>query len=118
MRLLLIMLVAGLMAGCSLLDKTPKEAWDDGLKPWITSVLEARNDVASWIASLSDDRITVGDIIIYIIAGLIILSTMKDMLGSIGDAINDRRRRKQGRAEIEQVRDNKAEAEDDRSDGV
>ncbi len=60
MRLLLIVLVAGLMAGCSFLDKTPAEAYDD-LSPWLESSLD----------QLFDDRITLGDIIIYIIVGFV-----------------------------------------------
>ena len=58
MRLPLIVLAAGLTASCSSLDKTPGEAGDD---------------LGSWFNSLFDAHITVGDIITYIIAGVIIL---------------------------------------------
>ena len=58
----------------------------DELRTWIV------NNVAPWIASLLDTRITVGDIVIYIIAGFTILAIMKVTFAMVGDAINDRRR--------------------------
>ena len=77
MRLLLIVLVAGLAPGCTFLDKTLGEELDD---------------FGSWIASLLDVYITVGDIIIYIIAGFIILAIIGATLARISTANEQRRR--------------------------
>ena len=55
MRLPLIVLVVGLAAGCSFLDKTPGEAIDE-LRPWV--------------GSLFDSHVTIGDIIFYIVVGI------------------------------------------------
>ncbi len=67
-------------------DKTPKEAGAD-LLSWI------ENDVLPWIASLVDDRITVGDIIIYLVVLAVYMAIMESTFESIGDAINRWRRR-------------------------
>ena len=54
MRLPLIVLVAGLTAGCGSLDKTPGEV---------------EGDLRSWMDSVFDAHVSVGDIIIYFIIG-------------------------------------------------
>ena len=86
MRLFLIVLVAGLMASCSFLDKTPGEALGAVIGAY-SSWLE--NIAVPWIFSLFDAHITVGDIIVYILAGFTIVIWITNKISDRQQAEND-----------------------------
>ncbi len=77
MRLLLITIsvlaASSTSAATGFLDKTPAEAYDD-LSPWLESSLD----------QLFDDRVTLGDIIIYIIVGFVGLGIGSVVIKIIG----------------------------------
>ena len=91
MRLPLIVLVAGLTAGCSFLDKTPGEAINDLV-----------GNLFDWIGSLFDAHVTIGDIIVYIIiiiAGFIFLVIL--VANHTSDIDEETRRRQQDQDDSE-----------------
>ena len=95
MRLLLIVIsvlaVSSTLAAAGFLDKTPKEAADDA---------------GSWIDSLFDAHVTVGDIIVYIIiAGFVFLMILAAGHASSDDIDEETRRRKKEMRQRQQDQD-------------
>ncbi len=110
MRLLLSVFITSLTTGCGLLDKTPGEAMY-GFQSWIDNV------VGTWFANLLDDRVTLGDIVVYVIVGGIAWGILGSIFGSVTDANNNRRRavdRQRLEAEVGEERRPETEADRER----